>query len=138
MSTLIAPAAFMALVTIAMYVAAAATSILALRRGVLSPEAARRSSLARDLPEWVERPRRMCVSLTEMPVLFYAVIALEVASGRAHDPGMLGLAWIYVALRIVHFTIFLKWNPMPWRSIVFASSAAVLATMWVRALLSAG
>ena len=69
-------------------------------------------------------------NLFEMPVLFYACcLALLVTNSVA--PMYLGLAWTYVALRLLHSCIHVGYNNVMHRFNVFALSALVLLVMWV-------
>jgi hypothetical protein len=69
-------------------------------------------------------------NLFEMPVLFYAC-CLALLALQAVTPLLLGLAWLYVALRCVHSFIHVGYNQVMHRFNVFALSALVLLVMWV-------
>jgi len=69
-------------------------------------------------------------NLFEMPVLFYAV-SLTLAVTGARTSWLLGLAWAYVALRVLHSAIQLTHNRVRPRFNAFAASAAVLLAIWV-------
>ncbi len=69
-------------------------------------------------------------NLFEMPVLFYALCAMALALNHA-TPMLAALAWVYVALRVLHSWIHCTYNKVMHRLAAFASSAAVLAVMWV-------
>jgi hypothetical protein len=72
---------------------------------------------------------RNLMNLLEMPLLFYVVcIALYVT--RNVTPGMIALAWAYVALRLVHSAIHLTYNWVLARLFVFAASNFVLVSLW--------
>ena len=67
--------------------------------------------------------------LFELPVLFYALCALAIASG--HIPGTLPtLAWLFVATRVVHSLIQCSYNKVLHRFAVFLAGFLVIATMW--------
>ena len=69
-------------------------------------------------------------NLFEAPVLFY--LALVVAAfADLGTPLVLGLAWTYVALRVVHSWIHCTYNRVRHRFYVFASSTLVLVVLWV-------
>jgi len=70
-------------------------------------------------------------NLFEMPVLFYVAILLAMSLLVA-DPVLVALAWLYVALRIVHSTIHTTYNKVMHRFYAFAASALVLLAIWVR------
>ena len=83
-----------------------------------------------DVPADVAIVNRNLVNLLEMPVLFYAVI-LALYVTRHVAPGALVLAWLYVALRLVHSGVHLTYNNVRHRLIPFALSNFVLVTLWI-------
>jgi len=73
-------------------------------------------------------------NLMEQPTLFYAV-ALTLALLGA-DAGLnLGLAWLYVALRVVHSIIQAMVNIVMFRFAIFMAATLVLLAMSIRAAL---
>jgi hypothetical protein len=83
-----------------------------------------------EVPTQIALVNRNLMNLLEMPVLFYVVsIALYVT--RHVEPGLVALAWIYVALRLVHSLIHLTYNRVLHRFFAFASSNFVLLAMWI-------
>ncbi|GAB2867697.1 MAPEG family protein [Pseudoduganella ginsengisoli] len=82
------------------------------------------------VPPEVCIPNRNYMNLLEAPVLFYvACIVLFATAGATH--ATVALAWLYVALRIVHSLIHLTYNDVMHRLSAFASSNVVLAIMWL-------
>lgn len=73
-------------------------------------------------------------NLMEQPTLFYA-IALTLAFIGAGDGLNLILAWLYVALRVVHSLIQALVNIVIWRFAVFMVGSVVLLALSVRAAL---
>ncbi len=69
-------------------------------------------------------------NLFEVPVLFYALCAVALAT--AHTPPWLvsGL-WSYVGLRLLHTLIHCSYNKVMHRLAAFLSSFALLAGLWV-------
>lgn len=68
-------------------------------------------------------------NLFETPVLFY--LALVVAAMTAQiTPVVLGLAWAYVAARVLHSAIHCTYNKVMHRFRAFALSILVLAALW--------
>jgi hypothetical protein len=68
-------------------------------------------------------------NLFEVPVLFYALVALALAV--SYTPRWLVVcAWVYVALRIVHSFIHCTYNKVNHRFMVFALSLLLLVVMW--------
>lgn len=77
----------------------------------------------------VSLPNRNYMNLLELPLLFYVAVLLAHATAAA-TPLLVGLAWAYVALRIVHSLIHLTYNHVLHRFIAFASSNFVLLGIW--------
>ncbi len=77
----------------------------------------------------------------ETPVLFYVLTILAWMTRHA-DLLFVVMAWIYVALRIVHAGVHVTDNYVPRRGAVFLASMVVLALMWaifiIRILLGVG
>ena len=69
-------------------------------------------------------------NLFESPVLFYALVALALATGYAPNWLVIG-AWFYVALRFAHSFIQCTYNKVMHRFPVFFASLSLLAGMWV-------
>ena len=65
----------------------------------------------------------------ELPILFYLVTVLALFTRTADQPFVI-LAWIYVALRLVHAWIHVTQNNMRRRGMVFITGAVVLCVMW--------
>jgi|SRR5690606_7187741 len=73
--------------------------------------------------------------LFELPVLFYVLCLLSIATG--HVPSWLSAsAWAFVALRVVHTLIQCTYNRVMHRFLVFLVSFVLLLGMWARFLLS--
>jgi len=91
------------------------------------------------VPPDVRIPNRNFMNLLEMPVLFYVACLTFYVTKRV-DVAVVVLAWIYVGLRVAHSVVHLTYNRVRDRLVVYAASAVVLATIWIRlfrALLSA-
>lgn len=65
----------------------------------------------------------------EVPVLFYAAALLAIVAGVV-DAFVVGLAWAFVALRIVHAAIHVTHNVVIRRFQVFVACVVVLSVMW--------
>ncbi len=83
------------------------------------------------VPEEAAIPNRNYMNLLELPTMFYAVCIALFALGRVAELD-LGIAWLYVGLRVVHSLVHLTYNNVIHRLIVFASSNVVLSVLWVR------
>jgi hypothetical protein len=68
-------------------------------------------------------------NLFEMPVLFYFALAVAAITGQT-GPLVLGLAWAYVAARIVHSAIQCSYNRVMHRFRAFAASVFALLALW--------
>lgn len=99
-------------------------------RKQVSPEDFRYGESAA-VPEEVRIPNRNFMNLLELPVLFY-LLCLTLLITQRVDQWALGLAWIYVALRIVHSLIHLSYNRVTHRLTVYGLSNFVLSAMWLR------
>jgi hypothetical protein len=81
--------------------------------------------------EWVERPARAYMNLLELPVLFYVVCLLMLATGR-FDAVQVSLAWIFVITRCVHAFIYIGFNYVPLRFAAFLTGVFTLVVIWTR------
>ncbi len=82
------------------------------------------------VPSHISVPNRVYMNLLEAPVLFYAASLTAFVSGQA-DHLLLVLAWVYVALRVLHALIYLTYNHVVHRLTVFAVSNVVVSAMWL-------
>ncbi|MEO8673425.1 MAG: MAPEG family protein [Tahibacter sp.] len=69
-------------------------------------------------------------NLFEVPVLFYALVAMSLATAQVPAWLVFG-AWSYVALRIAHSAIHCTYINVMHRFAVFGASFAVLVALWV-------
>ena len=81
-------------------------------------------------PERLRKPANNYQNQFELPVLFYAVVTLIIATGLA-DEISLALAWAFVASRLVHSFIHIGTNDVVHRLFAFGAGLAVLAAMWL-------
>lgn len=82
------------------------------------------------VPPDVSLPNRNYMNLLELPLLFYVAMLLAQITA-AGSPLLVGLAWAYVALRVVHSLIHITYNDVLHRFLAFASSNFVLLGIWV-------
>jgi hypothetical protein len=82
------------------------------------------------VPPRVSIPNRNYMNLLEAPMLFYVVCTLLFVTAGATALAV-GLAWAYVALRVVHSLIHLSYNNVVHRLYAFTLSNGVLAGLWV-------
>ena len=90
--------------------------------------AAHTKNLKGQLPPWTERVADNYNHLFEQPVVFY-VIALSIAVINNIEPLMIQLAWIYVALRVLHSIVQITFNFVPLRFTLFVTSWLILGYM---------
>jgi len=89
-------------------------------------------SFTSDAPaEWVERPARAYMNLLEAPILFYAVCAFMLGTGK-FDSTQVALAWVFVLTRYVHAFIHIGFNYVPLRFVAFLAGSVTLAVLWAR------
>jgi hypothetical protein len=88
-----------------------------------------------NVPPDVALPNRNFMNLFEMPVLFYVACVIFYVTG-AVDGLVLAIAWLYVALRVVHSAIHLTYNNVIHRLAAFLASNAVLLVFWLRLVLA--
>ena len=103
----------------------------AMMRAKISWQSAR---YTRDLT-YLPRPARDVADnynhLMEQPTIFYAVVFYTHLAGNV-DFVNVGLAWFYVALRVVHSVIQMTVNRVPYRFWAFFVSTSLLIVMVVR------
>lgn len=102
-----------------------ATRIPAMRAAGIDARVIKRKDELDPLPVGVKQIADNYNHLHEQPTLFYALAFLSLFAGTA-DGLMVGLAWIYVALRITHSLIQCTSNFVPLRFAIFALSSIVL------------
>jgi hypothetical protein len=74
-------------------------------------------------------------NLVEVPVLFYALVAVALAAH--HTPAWLVIGvWLFVLLRVAHSAIHCTYNKVMHRLAVFLASFALLVGLWVSFFLS--
>ena len=83
-----------------------------------------------NVPGHVSIPNRNYMNLLELPMLFYVGSLMFYVTSKV-DGLVLGIAWLYVALRIVHLVIHLTYNKVVHRLAPFALSNVVLVAYWM-------
>lgn len=121
--------------TLVMWLWMYATRLPAMKAARIDPQqAADAGSLAQHLPPGTRWVADNYNHLHEQPTLFYAV-ALAAQLAGVTDGVSVGLAWAYVALRVVHSLIQATRNVIPLRFAVFAAGSLVLLALGVRTAL---
>jgi hypothetical protein len=84
-------------------------------------------------PNWPDEARQAEYNYQnqfELPVLFYVLIVLLIITRQA-DYLFLVLAWVFVALRVLHAVVHLTNNKLAHRGPLFIAGAIVLTIMWI-------
>jgi len=79
-------------------------------------------------------------NLFEVPTLFYAIIAIAIATQHI-DTTLVTLAWVFVGFRIAHTLVHILYNHILYRLAVFFAAYVAVGMMWFRVvsdILSAG
>jgi hypothetical protein len=111
-----------------------ATRLPAMQRAKIDVAELSRTGAPLELPPEVSRVADNYNHLHEQPTLFYA-LALAAQLAGAADPVNVGLAWAYVALRVVHSLVQATRNVIPLRFAVFALGSFVLMALLLRTAL---
>jgi hypothetical protein len=69
-------------------------------------------------------------NLFQFPVMFYVTCLMTMVMGLS-GPLLVGLAWVFVATRIVHALIHLSYNNVIHRMLAFWTGAICVLAMWV-------
>ncbi|WP_137751841.1 MAPEG family protein [Sphingopyxis sp. L1A2A] len=136
---LLAPGAVLALWTLIMLGWVAATRFGAMAKAGVdlkaAPPGGRGVDLENVLPPTINWKSHNYTHLLEQPTLFYAVIVFLHLSGGSTDVTR-GLAWAYVALRIVHSFWQATVNRIPVRFAIFGLSTFCLIVLAVLAVIA--
>ena len=85
-------------------------------------------------PDYIVKLGRNFSNLFEVPVLFYMLGIIVLALG-INNSQILGLAWAFVVLRIVHSFIHITYNNPIHRFIVFLLSSVLILMMWIQLII---
>jgi hypothetical protein len=106
--------------------------VLARRETLVSGET-RIRDIALGEPNWPKQATQIgnCYrNQFELPVLFYALIALALPLRHA-DLVVVLLSWVFVVTRIAHAGVFVTSNDLGRRSTVWLVGVLVLLVMWI-------
>ena len=129
---LIAPVVVLVIWSLVMLIWLYATRIPAMSAAKIKPASATRAEFEAKMPAWATRPADNYNHLMEQPTLFYALcFALQLLG----EPSayVIGLAWLYVGLRIVHSLLQATLNIIMIRFLIFVASSVVLGFLAVHA-----
>jgi hypothetical protein len=111
-----------------------ATRLPAMKKAGIDPqEAAHPGAVAHRMPSQVRSVADNYNHLHEQPTIFYALMFFAALTGGG-DGLALKLAWLYVALRILHSLVQATSNRVVLRFLVFNTATIVLAILTVREL----
>jgi hypothetical protein len=128
-STVLAPVFVQVLLTFALLTWMGYLRIAAVRSGIVHPR-----DVALGQPNWppfILQVSNAYRNQLELPVLFYAAIALALVTATA-STAFVVLAWIFVVLRLAHALIHVTTNRMSRRFFLFLAGALVLLLMWLQ------
>jgi len=103
------------------------------RTRALKDRETRFKDIALGQPNWPERVTQIGNSFRnqfEVPVLFYALIALALPLRRA-DLFIVLMSWVFVVTRFAHAGIFVTSNNIQQRSLAWFAGALVVLAMWI-------
>ena len=123
--SVLAPALVLVIWSLLVWVWMYATRLPAMGKAKLDPQDARFPGSLDVLPDGVRQVANNYNHLMEQPTIFYALAFITYLIGL-QSPLTAGLAWGYVALRIVHSLIQNTINRVPLRFLVFSLSTIVL------------
>jgi hypothetical protein len=104
-----------------------------LRARALRSGAVRASDVAVDAGKWPNRAMQVANAFRnqfELPVLFYLLVLLAIATRQA-DFLFVVLAWLFVVSRLVHAFVHVTYNRLSHRGAVFAVGGLTLLLMWI-------
>jgi hypothetical protein len=84
----------------------------------------------RNWPKRVTQIQNAYHNQFELPVLFYALVALALITRKA-DMLFVVMSWIFVVSRLIHAAIHTTSNKLSQRFMAFVVGVLVLAAMWV-------
>ncbi|MGO4570989.1 MAPEG family protein [Microvirga sp. 2TAF3] len=84
----------------------------------------------RNWPARVQQNANAYHNQFELPVLFYAIVALALITKKA-DLIFVVMSWLFVVARLVHAGIFITSNRVSQRFTAFLVGALILMLMWI-------
>lgn len=127
---LMAPVVVLIIWSLLMLIWLYATRIPAMQAAKINPEKFKDDPSARDkLPPGPRRVAANYQHLMEQPTVFYAVVFALQFLGRGDDDILIGWAWAYVALRILHSLVQATVNIIMIRFTVFLLSSVALGVL---------
>jgi hypothetical protein len=131
-SAIVFPAIAMFFLTSGMIGLLAVRRLTAVRRGEISLAYFKLYNLGMQ-PDSLQQIGRHVQNHFEVPPLFYVVVLFLYVTGTV-TALTVGLAWVYVALRVVHSLIHLGSNDVNLRFTAFGASLFALTGLWLSLL----
>ncbi|MBL8537841.1 MAG: MAPEG family protein [Hyphomonadaceae bacterium] len=133
---MIAPVVALAAWSLLMLLWLYATRIPAMSQAKIKPGQASKEQMEA-LPGWAANPANNYNHLMEQPTIFYAIcFALQFLDQT--QPINIGLAWAYVAIRIIHSLVQATVNIIIVRFLIFSIGSLVLMALTFHALIAVG
>jgi hypothetical protein len=133
MNTLVAPVMALVAWSLAVWLWMYVRRIPAMSKAGIKPQDAAFPGSLNTLPAGARQAADNYNHLMEQPTIFYAA-ALAIQAAGHTDGWALHLAWVYVALRVLHSLVQVTINIVNLRFLLFALSTIVLAVMVAREL----
>jgi hypothetical protein len=133
---MIAPVVALAAWSLIMLIWLYATRIPAMSQAKIKPGSATKAQME-SIPAWATNPADNYNHLMEQPTIFYAIaFALQLLDQTQEIN--IGLAWLYVAIRIVHSLVQATVNIIIIRFTIFSVGSLVLMALTAHALMALG
>lgn len=133
---MIAPVVVLAAWSLLMLIWLYLTRIPAMSQAKIRPGQATKAQMD-GLPAWARNPSDNYNHLMEQPTIFYAIcFALQFLDQT--QPINIGLAWAYVAIRIIHSLVQATVNIIIIRFTIFSIGSLVLMALTFHALIAVG
>ncbi|HOV57683.1 MAG TPA: MAPEG family protein [Rhodanobacteraceae bacterium] len=122
------PALAMVALTIVVWLRMYLSRVAEMRRERIHPQAV---ALSAQMAERLKDTRAAdnFRNLFELPVLFYLALVVAALSAQVHA-AVLGLAWAFVLLRVLHSAIHCSYNKVMHRFQAYLAGGLVLWTLW--------
>ncbi len=117
--------------TLAVYVGLTVMGVVAKARGVLSTQYSL-TKAGPPPPDWLTNLGRNFANLCEVPILFYALVAFQLAAGITADATQAVLAYAFVASRYAHTVVHTTFNALGLRFALHRLGVLLLIVMWAR------
>lgn len=134
---MIAPVVALVIWSLTMLIWLYATRIPAMAKAKVKPGEATKAQMEA-LPGGAANVANNYNHLMEQPTLFYAICFALQFLGQGDEPINIGLAWLYVVLRVVHSFVQGLGNFIPLRFLIFVVASVVLIMLTVHAAIGVG